>query len=133
MKHTKRIISLVLALTMLCAMAISVSAYTYENNGSYTCSAGTCDYHTYANLTSSSWDALIELQYYTGSYTSYVFRTQVFYYTCDDWGNLVSIEQSVGTESTGIAGNSGSGYTLCRTEVNYYINGSKVDSTFATF
>ena len=129
----RRIISLVLALTMLCAMAISVSATTYEKYGSYTGSTGTCEYYIFGNFTSTQWSTTIEFQSYTDSYLNYLFKVDVYVWPDDGFGGFNIPEPHYGVESTRIASNGGTCSTAHHTDVNYYINSTKVDSKTFTF
>lgn len=118
----KRILSLVLVLTIIIATSIPAFAATYSNTGSHTGSTGTCNYHTYATCTASSWNALIEWTGSTDSYTNYLFKTNVTYYPSDGLGSFNLPENVPGYASTRMGQNTGTGYSLYGIQAYYYVN-----------
>ena len=126
----KRMLSLALAILLICAMAIPTYAATYSDTGSYTGTTGTCTYHAYATCRASSWQALLEWTGSTDSYANYSFRVVVSPYKYVSGGQpepMAPVDSGAVTRIASIYRSVD--YTVHRIDVVYRINGSQVGST----
>lgn len=116
---------MVLTLALVVSLAIPVAASSYSKYGTYNGSSGNCDYHAYANCTTTGWNALTEWSGSSDSYTNYTFRTDVVpYFTTaagTQKGSLIP-----GSSAQLVASNVRSAYASAMHHIDtyHYVNGS---------
>lgn len=127
----KRIISLVLAVVMICAMAISASARNVDYTADYVGSTGTCTYHLNGNCKTTSWSFILEWTYSTDSYKNYTFKINVTPYGYYIDGSDMPLPPSGGASATLLAENSynATDYIITSVDVECFVNGSSVYTT----
>ena len=122
----KRILSLILATVLICAMAIPASA-AYSYGGTFNSATGSCTYNAYANCTITGWSALTEWTGSTDSYLNYIFQTDVTPTIYE--GNVQrTLAIQLGTTNLRMGSNySGQNYTMHSIRCEHYINGILVE------
>ena len=123
----KRILSIVLAILLIAAMAIPAAAYTYS--GTFNSATGSCTYTAYANCTITGWSALTEWTGSTDSYQNYIFKTDVTPYVRNSTTNIPeALAMQPGTDNLRVGSNySVENYTMHSIRCEHYINGVRVE------
>ena len=124
----KRILSLALAVAMIAAMALHVSA-AYSYGGTFNSATGSCTYTAYANCTITGWSAYTEWTGSTDSYLNYTFRTDVTPYVYSGENNQPVPEAiQYGVDNLRMGSNySGYARTMHSISCEHYINGTRVE------
>ena len=127
MKHSKRVISLILALTMICAMAITVSAASYNWMGEY----GSSHYEVVDNCGDGKFSSTTMLD--TADYTVYSDVT-LYGPAVGENGKYIpktELTSHKGTPQTMVSTTSGT-YKVTVTEMQckHYVDGSYVHTGY---
>ena len=128
MKHSKRVISLILALTMICAMAITVSAASYNWMGEY----GSSHYEVVDNCGDGKFSSMTLLD--TADYT--VYSDVVLYGPVVQANGTVKtakVASANGTPSTMVSTTSGNYYvSVTQMQATHYVDGDYVHTGYVS-